>query len=692
MRPRVFNATTRAECYKALVAVCEAVVVHGTLDELLASLAEPLSELLGGELGVLIMSGCDDPDADHAQVLVEPLFEPSRQLADSLDPALAQIAVRAIPDLHTPAAGPLESAFREAGAEGVWLFPVRSERKVSGLMALGTARAFDPEELDAILQASRLLALALEALDARHHALSYGQALATERDRLQILLEIGSAVSTHLDLSALLAEVQRSLSRVMPCEWASLSLLSKDEQSVRVLALEFEGGRGLLKEGDVLPLLEGAPGHGQSCMGEPLVVNSIQDLAHLESDLVTRLRDEGLGSGVVVPLRARERVLGSLDIASRREHAFSADDVALLRQVANYVAPAVANALAYQEIRELRDRLAAEKRYLEVDLRRLRGDHEILGQSPAVRAALAQVQQVAGTPATVLLTGETGTGKELFARAVHELSDRSQGPFVAINCAAIPTGLLESELFGHEKGAFTGANERRLGRFEMASGGTLFLDEVGEVPLELQTKLLRVLQELSFERIGGSKTIQVDVRIVAATNRDLQQLVDEGAFRSDLYYRLNVFPLTLPPLRERPGDVPILAAHFLARAARRLGRRVERIPPDVQRALSAHDWPGNVRELANTIERCVILSPGDELELPFPLTPGGLPSAALSAPGDGQQPSTFAEWERAIIEHTLADTDWVIGGPQGAANRLGLARTTLQSRMRKLGITRPQGG
>ncbi|MCA8920908.1 MAG: sigma 54-interacting transcriptional regulator [Planctomycetes bacterium] len=683
MRPRVFNAATRAECYRALVAVCETVVVDGTLDELLASLAEPMGELIGGELGVLIVP-------EEERISVEPLFPAARPLAESLDPALAQLAVRAIPDFHTPAAGPLEAAFREAGADGVWLFPLRSERKVSGLLALGTGRAFAEEELDAVVQATRLLALALEALEARRHALAFGQALSTERDRLQALLEIGSAVATHLDLHELLPAVQRSLSRLMPCEWASLSLLTPDQQAVQVLALEYAGGRGLVQEGDVVPLDESPASHALRSAA-PIHVGSIGELDAPHSDLVERLRGEGLGSGVIVPLRARERVLGSLDVASRREHAFSADDVALLQQVANHVAPAVANALAYQEIRELRDRLAAEKRYLETDLRRLRGDHEILGESPALKAALAQVQQVAATPATVLLTGETGTGKELFARAVHELSPRSGGPFVAINCAAIPTGLLESELFGHEKGAFTGASERRLGRFEMASGGTLFLDEVGEVPLELQTKLLRVLQELRFERIGGRKTIKADVRIVAATNRDLQRLVDAGEFRSDLYYRLNVFPITLPPLRERPGDVPILAQRFLARAARRLGRQVQAIPAPVLQALTRHDWPGNVRELANAIERCVILSPGTELELPFALSSGSAPapSAALALPLDGEAPSTFAEWERAIIQHTLDACDWVIGGPSGAASRLGLARTTLQSRMRKLGITRP---
>jgi len=680
MRPRVFNAATRAECYKALVAVCEAVVVHGTLDELLLSLSEPMGELIGGEQGVLIV-----PNGEG--VSIEPLFAAARPLAESLDPALATIAVRAIPDRHTPAAGPLEAAFREAGADGVWLFPLRTERKVSGLLALGTGRSFDEQELDAIVQATRLLALALEALEARDSALAFGEALRLERDRLQILLEIGSAVATHLDLHDLLPEVQRSLSRVMPCEWASLSLVVPGQHAVQVFALEYEGGQGLVQEGDVVPLDESPAAVALAC-AEPIHVNSIEELSDPPSDLVQRLRGEGLGSGVCVPLRSRERVLGSLDVASRREHAFSDEDVAFLMQVANHVAPAVANALAYQEIRELRDRLAAEKRVLEVDLRRLRGDHEILGESPAIQAALAQVQQVAATPATVLLSGETGTGKELFARAVHELSQRSDGPFVAVNCAAIPTGLLESELFGHEKGAFTGASERRLGRFEMASGGTLFLDEVGEVPLELQTKLLRVLQELTFERIGGSKTIEANVRIVTATNRDLQQLVDAGQFRSDLYYRLNVFPVTLPPLRERPGDVPILARAFLARSARRLGRPVTTIPAAVLDALRQHDWPGNVRELANTVERCVILSPGDELQLPFALTPGNAPLAALTAPG-GAEPTTLAEWERAIIQHTLDEVDWVIGGPSGAATRLGMARTTLQSRMRKLGITRP---
>jgi formate hydrogenlyase transcriptional activator len=348
------------------------------------------------------------------------------------------------------------------------------------------------------------------------------------------------------------------------------------------------------------------------------------------------------------------------------------------------VAVAVENALAFEELTALKDRLAQEKAYLEEEIRteHFKG---MVAASAALREALKKVETVAPTDSTVLICGETGTGKERIARALHELSPRRERTFVKLNCAAIPTGLLESELFGHEKGAFTGAISQKIGRLELAHQGTLFLDEVGDIPLELQPKLLRALQEQEFERLGSTRTVRVDVRLVAATNRDLVQMVGDGRFRSDLYYRLNVFPLVLPPLRERREDIPRLVRHFTQQFARRMGRRIETIPSDVMDALVRYSWPGNIREMQNIIERAVILSQGSSLQVPL----SDLQPAATQAEAPAAA-ATLADAERELILGALRDTGWVVGGPKGAAVRLGLKRSTLLWKMKKLGISRPE--
>src|SRR5438874_13182530 len=352
--------------------------------------------------------------------------------------------------------------------------------------------------------------------------------------------------------------------------------------------------------------------------------------------------------------------------------------------VANQVAFSVENALAFQEIAELKDKLVAEKVYLQDEIRTEYNFEEIIGQSSALKRALHEVETVAPTDSAVLVCGETGTGKELIARAIHELRRRRERTFVKLNCAAIPTGLLESELFGHERGAFTGAIAQRVGRFELADGGTLFLDEVGDIPLELQPKLLRVLQEQEFERLGSTRTKRVDVRLVAATNRNLAEMVTAGTFRNDLYFRLNVFPITLPPLRERRDDIPHLVRYFVQKLARSMKKKIESVPADAMEALSRYAWPGNVRELENAIERAVILTSGPVLRVPVT----EFRARAISAPRE----RTLEATERDAIVRALGETHWVLGGPHGAAARLGLKRTTLQSRMRKLGIDHAKQG
>jgi len=391
-----------------------------------------------------------------------------------------------------------------------------------------------------------------------------------------------------------------------------------------------------------------------------------------------------------VPLVSHDRVLGVLSLGSVREGAFSDDDVEFLGQVASQIAIAVENATAYREIAELKDKLVQEKVYLEDEIRSELNFEEIVGSSQSLRHVLGQIETVAPTDSTVLIYGETGTGKELVARAVHNLSPRKANAFVKLNCAAIPTGLLESELFGHEKGAFTGAISQRVGRFELANHGTVFLDEIGEIPLELQPKLLRVLQEREFERLGSTRTLKTDARLIAATNRDLEEMVEAQTFRSDLFYRLNVFPVRVPSLRERPEDIPLLVRHFVRQFSRKTQRRIETIPSETMDALVQYHWPGNVRELQNVIERAVIVSQGSVLRVPIAdLKPRPAqkqrPRRQAAAAGPSLR-ETLDETERQRILNALERANWVVAGPNGAAAQLKMKRSTLQFRMRKLDI------
>jgi formate hydrogenlyase transcriptional activator len=392
----------------------------------------------------------------------------------------------------------------------------------------------------------------------------------------------------------------------------------------------------------------------------------------------------GCKSVCSVPLLTGNGTIGTLEIVRTTNDIWTDSDVEFLVQVAGQVAIAVENALSYRELSEIKERLATEKLYLEDEIRLDHNMGDMVGEGPAFQSVRKGVQTVAPSDATVLILGETGTGKELVARAIHESSHRSKASFVKVNCAAIPASLLESELFGHEKGAFTGAAGQRIGRFELAHQGTLFLDEIGEMPLELQPKLLRAIQDHEFERVGGNRTIRSDIRLVAATNRDLKTMVEENRFRADLYYRLHVFPVNVPPLRERPEDIPLLTRFFVQKYASRMNRRIERIPTAVMEALANYNWPGNIRELQNVIERSVLLTTGSALSLAMPEVTGKQQPPA--SPVSGAERSEAAEREAVI--RALQQAHGIIGGPNGAAARLGLKRTTLYSRMQKLNISR----
>jgi formate hydrogenlyase transcriptional activator len=495
------------------------------------------------------------------------------------------------------------------------------------------------------------------------------------------LLAVSEAIVSHRDLATLFHDLAGRLHLVVRFDYLGCTLHDASSNTLRLHTLETT---------EPIPAyapppfsVEEDPAGIVLQTQHPLIISNV---AEESPRLQERAKPFGVNSICYLPLTTARRRLGVLTFACKQADAYDATDVDFLHQVANQVAVAVENALAFDEIEALKDKLHQEKVYLEEEVRTEHNFGEIIGESAALRRVLKQVETVAPTDATVLILGETGTGKDLVARALHDLSPRRARTLVKLNCAAIPTGLLESELFGHEKGAFTGAIAQRVGRFELAHQGTLFLDEVGDIPLELQPKLLRALQEQEFERLGSTRTVQVNVRLVAATNRDLTQMVGDGRFRGDLYYRLNVFPVVLPPLRERPEDIELLVWHFTQRFARRMGRRIETIPTAVIEALVRYPWPGNVREMQNIIERAVILSPGRSLRVPL----GDLQLAATQAQVTAKAPLTLADAEREHILGVLGETGWVVGGPKGAAVRLGMKRSTLQKKIKKLRIVRPE--
>ena len=507
----------------------------------------------------------------------------------------------------------------------------------------------------------------------------------TEQKQAQesVIAGLSGLLLAHVDIRKILDAFSASIRQMVLHDAATLALYDEGFGKLRVQFLETAGDSGA-GHGEVLLDPDASPAGQAFRTGRPVILNRI-DRWPFAPESVKHLTSMGMQSGMWVPLLHRERTLGAMMVASRQQSAFSQHDAEVLGQVAGQVAMAVNNALAFKQIVELRDRLAQEKQYLEDEINVEHRFDDIVGESTGLRNVLRQIETVAPTDATVLIQGETGTGKELLARAIHRLSPRSERTFIKLNCAAIPAGLLESELFGHEKGAFTGAITRKIGRVELAHEGTLFLDEVGELPLDLQPKLLRALQEREIERLGGTRPILVNVRLIAATNRDLAKMVAEKQFRSDLFYRLKVFPVYAPPLRERAADIPILVRHFVSRHARRMGKAIQSIPPEAMAALVTWKWPGNIRELENFLERAVILSRGPALHVPL---------AELEAMEDEQEGAagvtnpTLEAAERDHILRALREAKGVIGGPGGAAERLGLKRTTLNSKMKKLGIER----
>jgi formate hydrogenlyase transcriptional activator len=526
--------------------------------------------------------------------------------------------------------------------------------------------------------------------------------LQRQNDRLQLLLNLTTRITSSLDLREVLRATAANIREVIHADAVSVSIPSCTDAApgkLRVFAMDFPHGKGVFKE-ELLVTPSAAAKRAMDTL-KPIVLDTREpdNFVYGTNDLAAA---EGIKALCLIPLVNRGRVLGILATSRTTETPFTPEDVDFLSRASGQIAIAIENALAYRQISELKDKLAQEKLYLEEEIRIDSGFERIIGKSAALKRVLQMVETVAPSDSTVLLLGETGTGKELIARAIHDRSRRKDRTFVKLNCAAIPTGLLESELFGHEKGAFTGAIAQKVGRLELADQGTLFLDEVGDIPIEIQPKLLRVLQEREFERLGSTHTRKVNVRLVAATNRDLQKMIADREFRSDLFYRLNVFPIRIPSLRERKEDIPMLVSFFAQKFAKQLQKQIESVPSVAMKALTAWEWPGNIRELENFIERAVILTRGKALEAPLTELRKTETATAADASVDrknrtarkatSSQPNVNAgaeEYERKQREEiidALNECKGRVGGSDGAATRLGINRTTLLYRMRKLGI------
>ncbi len=670
------------DIYEAVLALSRSVASRTDLESLLAGMAESLRRVVkfdrvgmslkdtsGDVMNSYILTTPEDASPEILRHAVDE--DPSGWVWKHQQPLV-------IPSLAAETRWPhFLQAARALGLRSMTLVPLTAAESRLGAFGFSSVQPYAPSpvELEFLQHVASEFAVAVETFRTK-------QALVRERDRLRTLFDITNGLVSKLTWDELFRAIAEQLSRVVRHDFAVLLLLDPETGQLNLTGLHFTG-RQLFDKQHTHASSEGMPSGEALATGKPVVVRDA-DMDRYPSPEFRRMVELGCKSACSIPLVTSNRTLGTLELTRTSFEEWTEEDVEFLVQVANQIAIAVENALSYRELSELKERLATEKLYLEDEIRLDQNIGNMVGSGPAFQSVLKGIQTVAPTGATVLILGETGTGKELVARAIHELSGRSKASFVKVNCAAIPATLLESELFGHEKGSFTGAVAQKIGRFELAHNGTLFLDEIGEMPLELQPKLLRAIQDQEFERVGGTRTIRADIRFVAATNRDLKAMVDDNRFRADLYYRLHVFPLIVPALRERREDIPLLTRYFVQKHAQRLGRKIETIPTAALESLINYDWPGNIRELQNVVERSVILSSGSVLQVAMPDIAGdGVPKVLH---GRAYEVSKTAE--RDAIIRALKEANGMVGGPEGAAARLGLKRTTLQSRMRKYNIAR----
>jgi formate hydrogenlyase transcriptional activator len=672
----------QSERYEALIRVSQAIGAHRDPKDLFRAMATELHRVV--QFDGIVVAQYDEASNEvlwnACQVCDEegPVSPPRTPAGETMTKwVYDRQEPLVIPSLSQETRFPGMTAFlQENGFESICALPLTTVHRRIGSIGVASRRidAYSREEVRFLTLVADQVALAIDdALNFEASRIAQ-TALQHKNERLKLLLELNNTLVSNLQLRDLLKALSASIRPVMHCDGVGVVLPDAEGKQLRFAAFDFPKMTGKVHEGKLIP----ADGDSQIAR----VFRTGEALSE-SADVDPMAKAEGLQSLCHIPLISRNRTLGVLSLARLTPTPFSPRDLEFLKLVSNQVAIAVENALAYDEIAELKDRLAQENVYLEDEIRSELNFEEIVGRSSALRKVLQDIETVAPTDSTVLIYGETGTGKELIARAIHNLSTRGKNAFVKLNCAAIPTGLLESEMFGHERGAFTGAVAQRIGRFELAHHGTVFLDEIGEIPLELQPKLLRVLQEREFERLGSSRTLTSDARLIAATNRDLMAMVEERTFRADLFYRLNVFPVEVPPLRDRQDDIPLLVRHFVQQFSRRMGKVVDTIPTETMNALVRYHWPGNIRELQNLVERAVILSTGPVLRVP--IDDLHLPPAP---PAANRKAGTLEEAERRHILEALNAADWVISGPKGAATTLGLKRSTLQARMEKLGIRR----
>jgi formate hydrogenlyase transcriptional activator len=674
--------------YRTLLEISSAIAHQPNLQAILKSLHDLLSAVVPFESVAILLLAEDERsirvtavEAESSGVEVEVGTE-LPYAGTSLERAIKErkpVHVSDMPSglLKTGVLAPLsESTQIRTG----YFFPLATPRKALGALFVGSVKPgeFGADEISLIESVASHVATAIESAIAIDTADSYQKQLLNQRDRLRLLLEINNHIISHLNVNDLLRAASASIRKHFANDFAGFWIIDKERNRLDCAVLDFPESKGSLANFVMSELTEEDV---QKIRCRQADLWSRTDMERLPAALLERFTEEGIQGLAISPLSTSNGPLGVIVLGSRRANHFGAGDLELLSQVGIQISLALDNALAYARLNASHNRLEEERLYLESEIRSEYNFEDIVGKSAALRKVLEQIAIVAPTDSTVLLHGETGTGKELVARALHSLSPREDRTFVRLNCAAIPSGLIESELFGHEKGAFTGALMQKKGRFELADHGTLFLDEIGDISLELQPKLLRALQEHEFERLGSTRTIQVDVRLIAATHRDLSAMIREGQFREDLFYRLNVFPIEVPPLRERREDIPLLVHHFVARLARRMQKRIASIPKRAMDTLVSAPWPGNIRELENFVERCVILTQGDQLVVP-------LDELMRPAPSRNTPASTFHDAERQAIIDALKSCSGKISGSGGAAERLGLKRTTLQNKMRKLNISR----
>jgi len=674
--------------YRALLDASRAMVEQSTVKAVLHSLRDVLastSRLHGVELYLLSDDGDSlysfefdrDADAPAIKAGTKALrIGAAERVLDEQKPVF--VADLSQEMLKHPELAPFAP---EVAGRSTYFFPVSTAQKRYGLLSTPKLQGqeFAPDDVELLRTLASHVAVALECALARDCAEQYQLELANERDRLRLLLEINNHLVSKLDINDVFRSASASIRSYFGNDFTGFWVLAKHSHQLQSVVLDFPGGKGLLAEVGPTDLTDTEYEGLLSRQGE---IWAMDETEKIPVSMAQTLRAESIRSVAVTPLVTGSGPLGLLAIGSRTLDALKQPDLDLLSLIGNQISLALDNALAYGRLNASAVRLEEERLYLESEIRSEHNFEDIVGKSAALRKVLDQVAIVAPTGSTVLLHGETGTGKELIARAIHNLSPRRERTFVRLNCAAIPSGLVESELFGHEKGAFTGALMQKRGRFELADRGTLFLDEIGDISLELQPKLLRALQEHEFERLGSTKTIRVDVRLIAATHRDLSRMISNNQFREDLFYRLNVCPIEIPPLRERREDIPLLVHYFVSNHSRQMQKRVKSVPEQAMEALVNADWPGNVRQLENFIERCVIFTQGDELNvLRAELTKASSRSVPSAAP-------RFEQAERKVIIDALIAASGKIAGKGGAAERLGLKRTTLQNKMNKLNISR----